>query len=857
MVTVAESEGTGAPSGEKAREGSASGVLADPPERQGAHLSVLQATALSGNDLLGSCLYVVGLAIATAGWSCPISLLMVVGVLYLFRFIYGEVVMSLPVNGGCYSCLLNGTSKPVAAIAAVLTTLSYIATAVVSANSAASYALSVTTSKGPAEGGAPSEVAVQFTMVAMLAFACFLVIMGIGESAQVAVVMFLLHLSVMALLIIMSFIYGCVDGFRTLKHNFEEPLPTVEVTSTPGGAFFFALFIGFGQAMLGVSGFETSANTVEEQESGIYPSVLRNMWICVSLYNPLLALSALTTVPIPVMVQPENAVRSLVLVAAYAVKHPWLTYIVAIDAAIVLAGSVLTAFVGISGLVRRMALDRCLPAALLQVNSLRGTMHWIPIAFFLLTTSLTFLVRDADTLAAVYSLSFIGVMGLFAVGCLLLKRKRPSLRRPVTTNSSTAVFAVVAVVIALSAIIVNQPVAVRYFAIYGAFAAFVVYGMIFRVPLLALLLPSVRYFLREVVPQKYFPFARRWAAQLTHSLAKMRSQPIVIFAKHADIVALNKSIVYARTNEQTSRVCVVHVLTDRNTGRHAVEALRRQLGHVGSEKVRKTTDDEVRFDDEMQRLRGTGGGGGVGGYHTIDAGAAAATTAGGGAHRAVTNGAAPRSAADTDAAMVSGFRDSVAVVDQHYRAQLAARAGDSGSGYAVELGIQRGPRGAAAAGSDELFRPGDGPDEGEGEGEGEDDADLGTLELLRAEVEADRFDGVGASLNPEDPEFNNTEVRELAAECRLLNVIYPKVRVDLLVVRGSQFDRKLLENVGTMLGITTNLMFISCPDTSFQGTIASLGGVRVITTPNRPLGDEPTVRVRRRRSDAPAPHLSA
>lgn len=47
------------------------------------------------------------------------------------------------------------------------------------------------------------------------------------------------------------------------------------------------------KAMLGVTGFETSSNFVEEQAPGVFPRTLRNMWTCVSIYNPLLVLLAL------------------------------------------------------------------------------------------------------------------------------------------------------------------------------------------------------------------------------------------------------------------------------------------------------------------------------------------------------------------------------------------------------------------------------------------------------------------------------------------------------------------------------------------------------------------------------------
>ena len=103
----------------------------------------LPATAICGNDITSSCLYVSALAILQAGKWAPLVLLFVAGVLYLFRKIYSEVVGALPLNGGAYNALLNTTSKFLASLAACLTLLSYMATAVISANEAAHYAHSI------------------------------------------------------------------------------------------------------------------------------------------------------------------------------------------------------------------------------------------------------------------------------------------------------------------------------------------------------------------------------------------------------------------------------------------------------------------------------------------------------------------------------------------------------------------------------------------------------------------------------------------------------------------------------------------------------------------------------------------
>lgn len=75
-----------------------------------------------------------------AGKWAPISLILVALVLVLYQTAYSEVGTALPLNGGTYNILLNTTNKLTAAVAASLTILSYTATAVVSANTAMTYA---------------------------------------------------------------------------------------------------------------------------------------------------------------------------------------------------------------------------------------------------------------------------------------------------------------------------------------------------------------------------------------------------------------------------------------------------------------------------------------------------------------------------------------------------------------------------------------------------------------------------------------------------------------------------------------------------------------------------------------------
>nr|WP_320132529.1 amino acid permease [uncultured Holophaga sp.] len=104
----------------------------------GKHLGQWLATALCGNDITSSCLYVAALSSLAAGIYAPLALILVALILYLFRSIYGEVGAALPLNGGTYTLLLNSTNKKLAA--ACLTLLSYIATAVIGVGEGMRYA---------------------------------------------------------------------------------------------------------------------------------------------------------------------------------------------------------------------------------------------------------------------------------------------------------------------------------------------------------------------------------------------------------------------------------------------------------------------------------------------------------------------------------------------------------------------------------------------------------------------------------------------------------------------------------------------------------------------------------------------
>ncbi|MDE3254278.1 MAG: APC family permease, partial [Bacteroidota bacterium] len=297
-------------------------------------LNTWLATAICGNDITSSCLYVSAITIAMAGQYAWIALLFVAGVLFLYRKIYGEVVGALPLNGGAYNVLLNTTSKSNASIAACLTILSYMATAVISASEAMHYLQE-------SMAGLPVFYA---TLGLLFLFLC-LNILGISESAVVALLIFIFHMVSMALLIGAAIYFIAKNGTSVFDTNFSLPVK--------GGSITKALFFGFSAAMLGISGFESSANFVEEQKRGVFPKTLRNMWIAVSILNPGIALLAIAVMPVADAAAHQ---QSLLSYMALLTGGKWLATLVSINAVTVLSGAVLTSFVGVNGLIRRMTL---------------------------------------------------------------------------------------------------------------------------------------------------------------------------------------------------------------------------------------------------------------------------------------------------------------------------------------------------------------------------------------------------------------------------------------------------------------------------------------------------------------------
>jgi amino acid transporter len=429
--------------------------------------------------------------------------------------------------------LLNTTSKRNAALAACLTILSYMATAVISASEAMHYLHTLW-------HGLP----IIWATLGLLGLFLVLTILGISESAKVAVAIFLVHLISLTLLVGSAIWYTATNGIDTLTANFSLPLK--------GGSVVTALFFGFSAAMLGISGFESSANFVEEQARGVFGKTLRNMWIVVSFFNPAIAFLAVAALP---MGEVGEHTETLLSHLGNTTGGAWLGTLISVDAVAVLSGAVLTSFVGVSGLMKRMTLDRILPQFFLRENKSKSN-YIILITFFLLCVSVLLITNgQLGPLSGVYTISFLSVMAFFALGNFLLKRKRPKLPRPVYAGILTVTLALISILVALYGNIKIHPDYLIVFLQYFLPAMVLIYVMLNRIGILNLILAAANSF-AEQSPR----FSRLARLKLRQLLRELHQQEFVFFTKGDNVSNLNKVMAYVVENEFTTKLKIVTLL---------------------------------------------------------------------------------------------------------------------------------------------------------------------------------------------------------------------------------------------------------------------------------------------------------
>ena len=524
---------------------STEGLLVGPARKK--RLNQWLATGVCGNDITSSCLYVSAIAAVFAGVLAPLVLLMVIFVLYLYKKVYTEVVEALPLNGGTYNCLLNCTSKFAAALAACMTILSYIATAVISSKTAVDYVYSLY----------PYFSVTQGTILVLAVFAT-LAIIGITESAIVALCIFIFHMGTLATFIIIGF-FSIPWDFTVFAANLKT-LPT-------GSGLLISIALGFSAALLGISGFESSANFVEEQDVGVFRKTLRNMLVDVGVINPLTSILSLCMLPVATIIVFKDCLLSEM---AYMMGGQGFKIIVVLDAAAVLSGAVLTSFVGVTGLVHRMTLDQCLPQFLLK-KSRRSTCHRIIIAFFLLCSSILVVTKgELLSLAGVYTISFLGVMTLFGLGDILLRTRRKELKRTYRAPWSVILLAICTTCVGMIGNVVIDFMNLVFFLQYFIPTIIIVLLMYLRIPILKTVLELLNNLMSRILVLR---------TRVIDSITGITDQRVILFTRAVGLERLHAAFSYIVKNESSRSVVVIHLFS--NPAHNEEDSLKKSLETIG------------------------------------------------------------------------------------------------------------------------------------------------------------------------------------------------------------------------------------------------------------------------------------
>ena len=142
-----------------------------------------------------------------------------------------------------------------------------------------------------------------------------------------------------------------------------------------------------------------------------------------TIYNPLLSIAAMICMP---MTDIHIHSGDLLAQVGYVLGGTTIETIVCLDSIMILCGGVLTAYVGVTALMKRLSTDGILPHIFIKTNSF-GTSYYSVLCFFLLCTSLFLLIFDAksahsiNNMGAVYSISFLCILLGFTFAAVKLK----------------------------------------------------------------------------------------------------------------------------------------------------------------------------------------------------------------------------------------------------------------------------------------------------------------------------------------------------------------------------------------------------------------------------------------------------
>lgn len=383
------------------------------PTHHGHQLTWWLGAGLVGADIGTSVFYSTGVLYPMVGFAAPFFITFVCAAMWLFKIAYQEGCAVSPLNGGAYTMVLQTIGRRAALVVGSLTILSYLATAVVSALSGALYVSSLSATPWS------SWMVVAVAAIPVVGFA-MLNLVGLKESTKVVFGIAAFHFG---MLIVMD-VYGLYIAFTEGAH--WERLTSGFGVLTP-----HAILMAFAAAFLGITGFESAAQIIEEIEQPTWLAIRRIYLTIVLLVMFTSPISSMLCIVLLSDADIEKYKSAFLSGLAVREGGTTMLYLLVANACLTLFAAVNTAFAGATGLMTTMGKQGNLPAIVLrQWTGVSPTLKGFPfVALPFMALCLVMLAvfpGAVDRLGEVYGMAFLSVMVCYCAGVILLRLHQPA-----------------------------------------------------------------------------------------------------------------------------------------------------------------------------------------------------------------------------------------------------------------------------------------------------------------------------------------------------------------------------------------------------------------------------------------------
>lgn len=390
----------------------AAGAPPAPPRRE-TRLAWWLVAGLVGADIGTSVFYSTGVLYPLVGFAAPFFVAMVAVAMWFFKTTYQEGCAINPVNGGAYAMVLQTIGRRAALVLGSLTLLVYLATAVVSSLSGALYVSSLWAEPWP------TWQVVALAAVPVVGFGA-LNLFGLRSSTKIVFAVAVFHFAMLIVMDVWGLYLVATQGahWDRLWTGFGALAP-------------HAVLMAFAAAFLGITGFESASQIIEEIEQPTWRSIQKiytTIVLLVSFTGPVSSLLVMLLLSDADVAKYQNAFLS-----GLAMHEGGTTalYLLVANACLTLFAAVNTAYAGATGLMTTMGKQGNLPTVVLHQwrgwhPALQG-YPYVALPFMALCLSMLVIFPGAlGRLGQVYGMAFVGVMIAYCLGVLLLRLRQPA-----------------------------------------------------------------------------------------------------------------------------------------------------------------------------------------------------------------------------------------------------------------------------------------------------------------------------------------------------------------------------------------------------------------------------------------------